>query len=205
MLHSKDTTIRLPDPITKGEISLEEALLHRRSIREYTRDSLTIKEISQLLWAAQGITHKGWARTAPSAGATYPLEIYIVVNRVTNMQPGIYHYVPNSHILELHKSGDYAGQLRKAALDQDMIEKSAINIIITAVFERTTNRYGKRGNRYVHMEVGHVGENIYLQAFTLNLGTVSIGAFNDQRVQSLLDIKESPLYIMPVGKISSRD
>ena len=199
-LSAQTSKIKLPDPVTRGKISLEETLSKRKSVREYTREPLNKKEISQLLWAAQGITHEGWKRTAPSAGATYPLEIYLVVNRAEGLEPGLYHYLPSEHTLELKKSGKFGKKLAEAALNQEMIEKAPIDIVITALYQRTTSRYGDRGRRYVYMEVGHVGQNIYLQAEALGLGTVVVGAFRDDRVKKLLGIDEKVLYIMPVGK-----
>jgi len=199
-LSAQTSKIKLPDPVTRGKISLEETLSKRKSVREYTREPLNKKEISQLLWAAQGITHEGWKRTAPSAGATYPLEIYLVVNRAERLEPGLYHYLPSEHTLELKKSGKFGKKLAEAALNQEMIEKAPLDIVITALYQRTTSRYGDRGRRYVYMEAGHVGENIYLQAEALGLGTVAVGAFYDDRVKRLMGIDEEVLYIMPVGR-----
>ena len=199
-LSAQTSKIKLPDPVTRGKISLEETLSKRKSVREYTREPLNKKEISQLLWAAQGITHEGWKRTAPSAGATYPLEIYLVVNRAEGLEPGLYHYLPSEHTLELKKSGKFGKKLAEAALNQEMIEKAPLDIVITALYQRTTSRYGDRGRRYIYMEVGHVGQNIYLQAEALGLGTVVVGAFRDDRVKKLLGIDEKVFYIMPVGK-----
>jgi len=157
-------------------------------------------EVSQLLWAAQGITREGWGRTAPSAGATYPLEIYLVVNRVDGLESGVYHYLPGEHSLEIREVGEFGRRLRKAALGQEMLEEAAVNVVVAAVYGRTTARYSGRGERYVHIEVGHVGQNIYLQAEALGLGTVAVGAFHDDGVKSLLGIDEEVLYIMPVGR-----
>lgn len=195
----------LPKPKTRGERSVEEALEKRRSIREYVREPLGVEEVSQLLWAAQGITEplRGF-RTAPSAGATYPLETYIVVKRngVVGFEPGVYHYDPRGHTLTLVVDGDFSEQLMAAAVDQEWVYEAALNIVITAVFERTTQRYGDRGVHYVYMEAGHVGQNVYLQATALDLGTVVIGAFYDERVREILAAprEEKPLYIIPIGK-----
>ncbi len=194
----------LPQPVTLGTVSIEEALSKRSSIRDYTDQPLTLKEVSQLLWAAQGITRPEWGgRTAPSAGGTYPLEVYIVVaNRgVEDLAPGIYRYIPQRHTLLLVEPGDKTSDLAVAALDQDWVATARINIVIAAVFERTTERYGERGIRYVYMEAGHADQNIYLQAAALDLVTVVIGAFHDEQVQRLLDLPEEqkPLYIAPVG------
>jgi len=199
--------IKLPQPSYKSETSIEEALKRRRSIREYEDKPLTIKHVSQLFWAAQGVTkpdpwlRAGGFKTAPSAGATYPLEVYMVVKKggVEGLEPGIYHYLPKTHEIELIKKGDYSKELMKAALDQEYVEAAPVNMVITAIYERTTGRYGDRGIRYVHMEVGHVGENIYLQCVSLGLGCVVIGAFHDDQVKEILGVDEAPLYIIPIG------
>jgi SagB-type dehydrogenase family enzyme len=196
----KGATMKLPEAKFKSLTSVEEALWGRRSVRDYAKDSLTIEQISQLLWAAQGITAKWGGRTAPSAGALYPLEIYLVAGEVKELEPGLYHYDPGEHAISQKKAGDLRKKLTQASLYQDEISKAPATLIITAVYERTEKKYGKRGIRYVHMEVGSVGENIYLQAESLNLGTVFIGAFDDDEVKKAMGIEEEPLGIMPVGK-----
>ncbi len=199
--------IKLPEPSKKGAVSVEEAISLRRSIRDYSDEPLSLLELSQLLWAAQGITdEKHKFRAAPSAGATYPLELYVLVKEggVKGLKPGIYHYNPYNHSISIFKSGDYSFNLYKAALSQTWVLEAPINIVICAVYERTTGRYGERGVRYVHMEAGHVGENIYLQATALNLGTVAIGAFYDEEVHRVIGAPrdQKPIYIYPVGRRS---
>lgn len=201
---SEDLTVFLPPPKLTGEMSVEEAIAKRRSIRTYTEEPLTIEELSQLLWAAQGITDSASGkRAAPSAGMTYPLEIYVVVGEDSLMElaDGVYHYNPHQHSITKVLSGDVRETLSKAALGQTWIRDAPITIVVAAIYERTTNRYGDRGIRYVHMEAGHVGQNIYLQATAINLGTVVVGAFNDQEVQEILKLPEEqkPLYLIPVG------
>jgi SagB-type dehydrogenase family enzyme len=191
--------IKLPKPKEKGLISIEETLNKRRSVRDYKRGSLSLEQVSQLLWATSG--RNLYRRTAPSAGATYPLETYIVVGEVEGLEPGVYHYSSSGHSLERIKDQDVRNRLSRYALEQEMIEEAPVNIIIAADYDRTTSRYGQRGIRYVHMEVGHVGQNVSLQAIALSLGTVMIGAFEDKPVKEVLGIKEEPLYIIPVGKI----
>jgi SagB-type dehydrogenase family enzyme len=191
--------IKLPKPKEKGLTSIEETLNRRRSVRDYKKGPLGLEEISQLLWAASG--KNLYRRTAPSAGATYPLETYLVVGEVEGLEPGIYHYSFSSHRLERIREQDIRKKLCRSALGQSMIEEAPIDIIIAADYDRTTGHYGQRGIRYVHMEVGHVGQNISLQANALSLGTVMIGAFEDNQVKEVLGIKEEPLYIIPVGKI----
>jgi len=198
-----EVEVKLPEPRHDGDVSVETALLKRRSVRDYAGGALTLPEVSQLLWAAQGITHPRGLRTAPSAGATYPLETYLVVGDVTGLAAGVYRYKPHEHKLVKVLDGDLRVEPAAAALGQIWVREGAINIVLTAIYERTTRRYGDRGIRYVHMEVGHVGQNIHLQAVALNLGTVVIGAFDDDQVKTFLNLplNEHPLYIMPVGRI----
>ncbi len=200
----KRELIRLPDPSHHGKTSVEEAILKRRSIRRFRSDPLTISQLSQLLWAAQGITASGGRRAAPSAGATYPLEIFAVTGEQTvdGLTAGVYHYQTDSHALDVCIEGDLRLALAEACLGQTCIATSPVDIIVCALYSRTVYRYGRRGERYVHIEVGHVGQNIALQAIALGLGTVMVGAFDDERVRTVLHLEEQlkPLYIIPVGK-----
>ncbi|RLF02911.1 MAG: nitroreductase [Thermoprotei archaeon] len=197
----------LPLSKLKGTMSVEEAIARRRSVREYLSEPLSIEELAQLLWAAQGITDpKRGSRAAPSASATYPLEVYVVVgkNGVKELSAGIYKYNPLKHSIKLIKQGDYRADLAKAALSQPWVNKAPVVMVITAVYERTTSRYGERGIRYVHMEAGHVGQNIYLQTTALGMGTVVVGAFYDDMVREIIEApkKEHPLYLIPIGKVA---
>jgi SagB-type dehydrogenase family enzyme len=197
--------IYLPPPSQKGSISLEEAIARRRSVRDFTPESISQSQLSQILWAAQGISDtSGQYRTVPSAGATYPLEIFVVCdgNGVDGIDGGVYHYNINSHSLTLQFKGDVRQELAQAALGQEFIYEAPVDIIICALYERATGIYGSRGERYVYMEVGHAGQNIYLQATALGLATVAVGAFGDEEVREVLRLDEhyKPLYIMPVGK-----
>jgi SagB-type dehydrogenase family enzyme len=194
--------IKLPEPRYTSNISVEEALAQRRSIRAYSGETLTIEEVSQLLWAAQGITSSWEGRTAPSAGALYPLELYLVVGDVEGIDKGVYKYIPEDHELEKVKDGDIRAELADAALGQACVRDVAIDIVFTAIYERTTGKYRERGIRYVQMEAGHAAQNVYLQAVSLDLGTVVIGAFDDSEVKKVTNIQEQedPLYIMPVGR-----
>lgn len=194
--------IKLPEPKYDGSIPVEEALFKRKSVRDFKDMPLTFSEVSQLLWAAQGITGAGGRRTAPSAGALYPLEIYVVAANVNGLLAGIYKYRPNRHELLRIIKGDKRNDLCDAALGQSSIRRSAAVIVLSGVYERTTEKYGERGIRYVHMEVGHAAQNIYLQAVSLGLGTVVIGAFRDEAVKRIFKMAggEMPLYIMPVGR-----
>lgn len=194
--------IILPEPRYDGDVSIEEALLKRRSVRDYSDEALTLKEVSQLLWAAQGITDVSGKRTAPSAGALYPLEVYVLVGNLEDAFQGVYRYEPQQHELVKILDGDQREALAEAALDQQSVAQGAIDIVVTAIYERTTGKYGDRGIRYAHMEAGHAAQNVYLQASALGLGTVSIGAFYDDQVKEVLNLPEGrePLYIMPVGR-----
>ena len=202
--------ILLPLPRLEGDVSLERALANRRSIRDYTREPLRLEEISQVLWAAYGITETRYGfKTTPSAGATYPLEVYLVAYPDGILfpdggflEPGSYHYDPYSHSITLVKKGDLSYKLYEAALEQEWVLEARACIVIAAVYERTTRRYGQRGIRYVHMEVGHAGQNIYLQATALGLATVAIGAFYDDQVKDIVGLgpDEEPLYLMPLAR-----
>ena len=194
-----DSVIKLPSPDTTGIVSVEQALWHRRSVRTYADAPLTVKQVGQLLWAAQGRNRGPIGRTAPSAGATYPMELYLVAGKVTGLKPGLYRYRTDGHALALMKGGDLRSELAIAALGQGSISSAPAVLVLAAVYSRTARRYGERTQRYVHMEAGHIGENVHLQCETIGLGTVMIGAYEDGRVKDLLGIKEDPLYIMPVG------
>lgn len=199
----KDGSIILPEPKKEGGISIEQAFLERRSVREYKDEALSPGEISQILWSAQGITAPDWGgRTVPSAGALYPIEIHLVVKKAENLEPAVYHYLPDEHKIEKVLGGDVSEDLAKAARGQMFIKEAPINIVISAVFSRTTSKYGDRGVQYVHMEAGHASQNIYLQVGSLGLGTVAVGAFNDNEVKKVLNLpeNETPLYIMPIGR-----
>jgi len=195
--------VELPEPRYDSEVSVEEALLKRRSIREYTGEPLTLKEVSQLLWAAQGITDPKGFRTAPSAGALYPLEVYVVVGDVDGLAEGVYKYVPKKHELMKVLDGDKRKELYKAAVEQGCVREGAVSFVFTAVYERTTGKYGDRGIRYVYMEAGHAAQNLCLEAVALDLGAVTVGAFIDEQVKDILGlpVEEQPLYIIPVGRI----
>jgi SagB-type dehydrogenase family enzyme len=195
--------VQLPQPGFDSGTSVEKALLSRRSVREYRDEPLNMAEIGQLLWAAQGETAPGGFRTAPSAGALYPLELYVVAGNVRDLAPGIYRYHPQTHTLTPILAGDRRGELCAAALHQTAIRKTPAALVFSAVFARTSGKYGKRGLRYVYMENGHAAENVCLQAVSLNLGTVVIGAFDDAAVKKVMSLspEEEPLSIMPVGRI----
>ena len=199
---AEGSTISLPSPRIQSQISVEAALLTRRSVRTYSDAPLTLPEAGQLLWAAQGITDPNGFRTAPSAGALYPLELYLVVKSVDRLSPGIYHYLPTDHQLRLLSEGEVSDQLSDAALRQSAVKDAPVVIVFSAVPERTTARYGERGMQYVFMEAGHAAQNVCLQAVALDLGTVTIGAFDEDEVRTILNLpeREIPLYLLPVGR-----
>ncbi len=192
--------IALPAPSREGKLSVETAIAGRRSVRRFSDDPVTLGQLSQLLWAAQGITgESGFKRAAPSAGAKYPMEIFVVAGRVRGLAPGIYWYVPSSHSINLLTAGDHRGVLCDQALSQECVRDAPLSLVIAGVYERTMEKYGERGIKYVHIEVGAVAENVYLQTESLGLGTTLVGAFSDDGVRDLLRAEVSPLGIMPVG------
>jgi SagB-type dehydrogenase family enzyme len=196
------TVVALPEPARAGETSLEEALGQRRSGREYADEPLTRRELGQLLWAAQGITSDEGGRTAPSAGALYPLELFAVTRDVEGIDPGVWRYQPEEHALSPVREGDRTAALRAASLDQSPVGEAPASIVIAGVQERTEVKYGERSERYVILEAGHAAQNLVLQATALGLAAVTIGAFDDAEVQQVLGLAadEDPLYVIPVGR-----
>ncbi|MCU0639959.1 MAG: SagB/ThcOx family dehydrogenase [Candidatus Krumholzibacteria bacterium] len=208
-------SIDLPEPRRDGAVSVEKAMAERRSVRRYSPEPIAVADCSQLLWAAYGITLtrekmpdfvRGGLRTAPSAGARYPLEIYLVAWNVSGLPQGIYRYESNGHKLQKIAAGDFRDPLAAACLDQDWLKGAAVAIVYSAVFERNTAKYGERGReRYVCMDLGHSGENVYLQCGSLGMGTCAIGAFTDLDLKRVIGMTkaEEPLYVMPVGRIEA--
>lgn len=189
--------IALPAPRLEGKMSLEAAIAARRSVRTFTAQEVTLEEVGQLLWAAQGITGpKEYLRAAPSAGGCCPLEFYVC------WKQGVWRYHPKGHRLTLHRSEDIRPQLAGAAWNQRFIAQAPVTFAISVVFPRTTRRYGDRGHtRYVPMDVGHAAQNLLLEAVALGLGSVPVGAFDDALVARVLNLppEEEPLYLLPVG------
>jgi len=205
-----DNLVYLPLPRKLTNMSVEEAILLRRSIREYTSDPVKLEDLAMILWAAYGVTETQWGlRASPSAGGTYPLEVYVVIGEMgvlvreeEYLKPGVYKYDVHKHLLVFVRYGDVRRELAIAALDQKWVEDAPVNLVICAVFERTTTRYGERGRvRYVPMEVGHLGQNVYLMATALGYGVVVVGAFYDDQVQAVIRTRpeEIPMYIIPIG------
>lgn len=193
--------IKLPEPRFQSHVSLEEALSTRRSIREYADRSVTIHQVSQLLWSAYGITSSEGLRTAPSAMTAYPLEIFVLAAEVDGLEAGFYHYEVKGHSLLPQWMGDRRGPLYRCTFDQKSIPEAKAIVVFTAVYERTRAKLGDAGDSHVHMDVGHAGENLHLQAVALGLGTVVIGAFRPAEVTQTLELpaEMAPLYLMPVG------
>jgi SagB-type dehydrogenase family enzyme len=195
--------INLPPPAHKGTVSVEEALKARRTVRHFANRGLTLAQVSQLLWGTDGISDPRGLRTAASAGATYPLEIYLVVGErgVTGLAPGVYRYLPPRQALESAAKGDVRAQVARASLHQSWMAEAPIMVVIAAEFRRCTARYGERGIMYTHMEAGLAGTNLFLQAEALGLGAGIVGAFEDRGLAQVLKLPSAhePLLVMPVG------
>jgi len=193
--------IRLPDP--DKSTPLAQIILKRRSTRKYVAKPLRIEELSQILWATYGLLDKR-RRVVPSAGATYPVEVYVFVKSIEGLKPGIYKYDEYRHALVLIKEGDYSRELASACLDQEWVYSAPVNVVLVAFYERTTRWYGDRGFRYIYMEAGHIGQNIYLMCTEMNLGTVAIGAFYDEEIKRIIGLGDEyiVLYVFPVGRVS---
>ncbi|MEW6088756.1 MAG: SagB/ThcOx family dehydrogenase [bacterium] len=204
--YSDKEKIDLPLPDYKG-IPLEEAIKKRRSTRSFKKKHVSLKELSILLFAADGITRKegnSVYRSAPSAGALYPIEIYLIVNDVEKLKQGLYHYSFSDHSLELVKEGNFKKEITDASLGQEVTGEANVTFILTSIWKRITWKYGERGYRYAYIEAGHIGQNIYLEAASLALGCVAVGAFYDDKLNKLLEIdgeNESSIYILSIGKI----
>ncbi len=200
----KEGTMKLPHPKMKGEGTLEQAVKSRRTIRSFSEQSLPLWMFAQILWAAQGITEdRGFKRAAPSAGALYPMDIYAVVGEkgIDDLPPGIVHYEPVGHMITLLTDGDLRRTVAGSALGQHWMARAPVMIVITAEYDRITGKYGQRGIRYAHMEAGHIGQNIFLQAEALGLRAGIVGAFHDKDIRRVmkLPLSHEPLLIMPVG------
>lgn len=194
--------IKLPRAETSLGHPLELLLSRRRSVREFESGAVSLAQAACLLWAAQGITDPRGLRTAPSAGALYPLGLYLAAGNVTGLEAAIYRYLPREGALEAVLSGDYRTALAAAALGQSWLADAALVLVFTACYSRTTRKYDKRGFRYVHMETGHAAQNALLTAVALGLGAAVVGAFDDKRVATVTGLprEESPLYLLPVGR-----
>ena len=196
--------MQLPEPMLDGDVSLERTIKTRRTVRSFDRKALTLKQVSQLLWAAQGITETGgFKRAAPSAGALYPMDVYGVVGRdcTEKLDPGVYHYSPADHTLSLVQEGDRRRDVAEASLWQMWMADAPLTLVITAEYSRIMGKYGQRGVRYAMIEGGHIGQNIFLECQGMGLEAGIVGAFEDKKVVQVMGIKRThePLLIMPVG------
>ncbi len=194
--------IHLPEPRRESGVSVESTLQRRRSVREYRPEPLTLAEVGQLLWAAQGVTAGDGKRAAPSAGGTYPLETYLVAGAVTGLAAGVYHYRPGSHDLAGVVAGDLRAELAAVSMNQECVRTSAVSILFATVVARTAAKYGDNATIYVDMEAGHAAQNVSLQAVALGLGTVMIGAFDEAGLVRLLQLpaEHRPRYYAVAGR-----
>lgn len=194
--------LRLPEPRRAGGLPFLDALNSRHSIRRFQGSPVSLADLGQLLWSAQGLLSDGRRRTTPSAGQTYPLETLVVAGAVTGLPPGIYRYLVAEHALALVTSGDLRADLYAATMGQAEAADAPVTVVLTAVYDRATGRYGTRGITYTLMEAGHAGQNLYLQAVVLGLGTVAVGAFREEVVRTALELQpdEHPLYLFPIGR-----
>ncbi len=195
--------VKLPQPTHKGAVSVAEALKARRTVRHFANRPLALAQVGQLLWAADGLSDPRGLRTAPSAGATYPLELYLVAGErgVSGLAPGIYRYLVADHALELAVPGDQRTAVARAALNQSWMAEAPVMAVIAGDYRRCTARYGERGVMYTHMEAGNVSQNLFLQAEALGLGAGIVGAFEDKGLAQVVKLPpgQVPLLVMPVG------
>ena len=197
-------SVKLPQPKLKGTMSLEEAIKKRRCVRSYKDKALTLEQLSQLLWSADGITgESNYQRAAPSAGGLHPLDFYVVAGSgsVKGLKEGVWHYEPKKHEISLIKAGDWRGELEKASLGQKQVGTAELVIVVTVEYERTTRKYGNRGNRYALMDAGFACENTFLQVQSLGLAACVVGAFHDDKVRNVLNLpeKHEPLILLTIG------
>lgn len=199
-------SISLPEPTKSGGAKIWDILMNRRSRRDYTAEYLSLPELSQLIWATQGVTAYAGRyalRTSPSAGALYPIETYIIVNRINGLEPGVYHYNVLNHTLELVKKGEFGKDISKAGLEQTMLEDASFVFIWTAIIARSKWKYGERAYRYIYMDAGHIGQNAYIAAEAMGFGCCTVGAFFDDEVGSIIGIdnkEEIVVYLCSIGK-----
>lgn len=193
--------IALPEADREGRIPLECVVGGRRSVRDFKDRALSLPELGQVLWAAQGVSDPAGLRTAPSAGALYPLELYSIVGTSGDLEAGIYHYLPCRHGLELWVKGDFRAEFAAAALMQEWTKRGGLILVLAAAYGRTEVKYGDRGRRYVAIEAGHAVQNVCLQAVALGLGTTEVGAFHDEAVARLLRLPadQEPVTSVVVG------
>jgi SagB-type dehydrogenase family enzyme len=196
--------LHLPEPVVDGAVSVEKAIRARRTVRSFHSGALSLAQLSQVLWAARGITdHRGFLRAAPSGGALYPMDVYAVLGEgcVEEVSAGIHHYEPRDHALSSMMEGDRRADVARASLGQMWMARAPLILVITTEYRRICRKYGERGVRYAIMEAGHVAQNVFLQAEALGLGAGIVGAFDDREVSRVMGLPSAhePLLIMPVG------
>jgi SagB-type dehydrogenase family enzyme len=200
--------IPLPLASTQGGAPIWEVLSDRRSVRRYGEAPMPLEVLAQLLWSTHGITGRNAGtelRTAPSAGACYPIEAYAVINNVTGLEPGLYRYLTDRHALMEVRLGDVGSEISRAALGQIMCREASVTFVWTAVVPRTTGRYGERGHRYIFLDAGHVGQNMYLAATALGYGCCAVAAFDDAAMNEVLGVDgkvETTVYAASVGPLA---
>ena len=197
--------ISLPEPDSRGGAPLWEVLSTRRSVREFKNQPVSAQQVSQLLWASQGITAEQFGykfRTTPSAGALYPVETYLVINNVEEIPQGVYHYAVEDHRLEQIKKGDYRVTVARAALDQKVAYEAGLVFIWTAIYARCKWKYKQRAYRYIYLDAGHIAQGVALASVALGLGSCQIGAIYDEEADDLLGLDgndEGTIYFSVVG------
>lgn len=203
-----EKAIALPLPSTTGGAPIWDVVSERRSVRSYEEAPMPLEVLAQLLWSTHGITGRSAGtelRCAPSAGACYPIEAYVVINNVTGVEPGLYRYLPDRHALMEIRLGDVGSEISRAALGQIMCREASVTFVWTAVVPRTTGRYGERGHRYIFLDAGHVGQNMYLAATALGYGCCAIAAFDDAAMNEVLAVDgkvETTVYAASVGPVA---
>jgi SagB-type dehydrogenase family enzyme len=199
------TKIKLPPPKQVETLSVDEAIRRRRSIRTFLEKPMTIEQLSYLLWASIGIQRKenGYEfRTVPSAGALYPIETYLIANKIRGLEKALYHYSIKSHLLEELVRGDFSRSVARAALGQEMFLGAAAIFVWTAIFDRSKWKYRQRAYRYIYLDAGHIAQNLALSATSLGLGSCQVGAFYDDEVNTIVGVdgaEESAIYLSAVG------
>lgn len=200
-----DKSWPLPAPDREDGWPLFKAINSRRSVREFRKKPISLATLSQILWAAQGVALRAGdfsLRTAPSAGALYPIDLYLFVQAVETLKPGLYQFQLSGQVLRMRYEGDLGELLAEAALNQDFLAEASLVLVLTAVFERTSWKYGARGFRYLYLEAGHIAQNAALAAVSLGLGSCPVAAFFDDEINSLLGVnpaRESAVYLLAIG------
>lgn len=200
-LSAQESLIKLP--VHQKDLALSKLLEGRESIRKFADRSISLQELSSILWAGQGMKESSKKRTTPSAGALYPIELFVIAGNIAGLKAGVYHYENSSHSLKLIVAEDKRKELlNKGALRQEWVSTAPAILVITFVKSRTSEKYGERAMRYIEIETGSSMQNIYLMAQSIGLGTCAVGAFDDAKVKSIIGLKEEEVaLLMPIGHI----